>query len=106
MLLEDALGNLPYDADGLLPSGEASRLYQQLIYWHSDTEHVRGTAYRRVVLGEKVPNVDKLFSLLASFLDATDGAGGALGLLQLQSPTCIMARKLRSLSARNASDRM
>lgn len=63
MLLEEALGNLPYDADGLLPSGEASRLYQQLIYWHSVTEQVRGTAYRRVVLGEKVPHVDKLFSL-------------------------------------------
>ena len=62
-LLEEALGNLPYDADGLLPSSEASALYQQLIYWHSVTEHVRGTAYRRVVLGESVPNVDKLFSL-------------------------------------------
>jgi len=62
-LLEQALGNLPYDADGLLPSSEASALYQQLIYWHSVTEHVRGTAYRRVVLGESVPNADKLFSL-------------------------------------------
>lgn len=62
-LLEQALGNLPYDADGLLPKSEASALYQQLIYWHSVTEHVRGTAYRRVVLGESVPNADKLFSL-------------------------------------------
>jgi hypothetical protein len=62
-LLEAALGNLSYDADGLLPCSEASGLYQQLVYWHSVTEHVRGTAYRRVVLREKVPNVDKLFSL-------------------------------------------
>ena len=62
-LLESALDNLPYDADGLLPCNEASGLYQQLVYWHSVTAHVRGTAYRRVVLGEKVPNVDKLFSL-------------------------------------------
>lgn len=62
-LLEQTLGNLPYDDKGLLPSSEASALYQQLIYWHSVTEHVRGTAYRRVVLGEKVPNADKLFSL-------------------------------------------
>ncbi len=62
-LLEATLGNLPYDDNGLLPCNEASDLYQQLIYWHSVTEHVRGTAYRRVVLGEKVPNVDKLFSL-------------------------------------------
>jgi hypothetical protein len=62
-LLDEALGNLPYDAKGRLPTDEASELYQQLIYWHSVTEHVCGTAYRRVVLGEKVPNVDKLFSL-------------------------------------------
>jgi IS5 family transposase len=57
------LDALPYDADGVLPSSESSKLYQQLIYWHSVTEHVRGTAYRRVVLGEQVPNVEKLFSL-------------------------------------------
>lgn len=62
-LLEEALGNLPLDSHGLLPASEASELYQQLIYWHSVTEHVRGTAYRRVVLEEKVPNADKLFSL-------------------------------------------
>ncbi|MEX1222953.1 MAG: ISNCY family transposase [Pirellulales bacterium] len=62
-LLDQALGNLPYDANGLLPNCEATALYEQLIYWHSVTEHVRGTAYRRVVLREKVPNVDKLFSL-------------------------------------------
>lgn len=62
-LLEQALGNLPYGDGGVLPSTESSRLYQQLIYWHSVTEHVRSTAYRRVVQGEKVPNVEKLFSL-------------------------------------------
>lgn len=62
-LLEQALGNLPHDADDLLLSSEASTLYQQLIYWHSVTQHVHGTAYRRVVLGESVPNDDKLFSL-------------------------------------------
>jgi hypothetical protein len=33
------------------------------LYWHSVTEHVYGTAYRRVVEGETVPNADKLFSL-------------------------------------------
>jgi transposase, IS5 family len=62
-LLEQALGGMAYDDDGLLPDSETSRLYQQLIYWHSVTEHVYGTAYRRVVEGEKVPNVEKLFSL-------------------------------------------
>ena len=54
---------LVYDDDGLLPNSEASRLYQQLIYWHSVTQHVYHTAYRRVVEGESVPNVEKLFSL-------------------------------------------
>lgn len=62
-LLEQALESMTYDRDGLLPDSEASRLYQQLIYWHSVTEHVYRTAYRRVVDGEKVPNVEKLFSL-------------------------------------------
>lgn len=62
-LLDQALGHLPYDGDGCLPDSEASGVYQQLIYWHSVTEHVRGTAYRRVVEGETVPNADKLFSL-------------------------------------------
>jgi len=62
-LLERVLGSLPTDSQGQLPSNQAALLYQQLIYWHSVTEHVRGTAYRRVVLGETVPNVEKLFSL-------------------------------------------
>jgi hypothetical protein len=62
-LLEQALDGMAYDSDGLLPDNEMSRLYQQLIYWHSVTQHVYHTAYRRVVEGEKVPNVEKLFSL-------------------------------------------
>lgn len=62
-LLEQALDGMVYDGDGLLPNSEASRLYQQLIYWHSVTQHVYHTAYRRVVEGESVPNVEKLFSL-------------------------------------------
>ncbi len=62
-LLEQALDGMDYDRDGLLPDNEASRLYQQLIYWHSVTQHVYHTAYRRVVEGENVPNVEKLFSL-------------------------------------------
>ena len=62
-LLEQALAALSYDSDGLLPDDEMSRLYQQLVYWHSVTQHVYNTAYRRVVEGEKIPNVEKLFSL-------------------------------------------
>lgn len=62
-LLDQALGNLPTDPDSLLPALDATELYHQLIYWHSVTEHVHGTAYRRVVEGETVPNADKLFSL-------------------------------------------
>jgi IS5 family transposase len=62
-LLDQAWGNLPTGPDSLLPALDATELYQHLIYWHSVTEHVRGTAYRRVVEGETVPNADKLFSL-------------------------------------------
>ena len=62
-LLEQALDGMIYDDDGLLPDSEVSRLYQQLMYWHSVTQHVYSTAYRRVIEGEKVPNVEKLFSL-------------------------------------------
>ena len=62
-LLDQALGNLPVDSGDLLPAVDATELYHQLIYWHSVTEHVYGTAYRRVVEGETVPNADKLFSL-------------------------------------------
>lgn len=72
--LEAAYRGLFHYVDLLLPRLEtlleqawdpcqANQLYQELIYWHSVTAHVRSTAYRRVVLGEKVPNTDKLFSL-------------------------------------------
>jgi IS5 family transposase len=36
---------------------------EQLGHWIDLTDQVRGTAYRRIVLGEKVPNDEKLFSL-------------------------------------------
>lgn len=62
-LLDHALENMPSDTEGL-PLLEVSDLVVELIYWHSTTVHVCGTAHRRVVEGEKkVPNVDKLFSL-------------------------------------------
>lgn len=72
--LEAAYRGLFHYVDLLLPRLEAlleqawnpcqtNDTYQELIDWYSVTAHVRGTAYRRVVLGEKVPNADKLFSL-------------------------------------------
>lgn len=42
---------------------EAMTLSQQLQHWIKLTEQVCDTAYRRVILGEEVPNSDKLFSL-------------------------------------------
>ena len=42
---------------------ETAQLRNELIYWHAATEHVVGTAWRRVMEGETVPNSDKLFSL-------------------------------------------
>ena len=67
-LLDAALGRLSGDdvhsgEDGLLLHGEATALYQELIYWQAVTEHVVNTAWRRVMEGETVPNADKLFSL-------------------------------------------
>ena len=67
-LLDSALGNLSSgtgdsSSDGLLSAGEAMALYQELVYWQAVTEHVRGTAWRRVMEGEQVPNPEKLFSL-------------------------------------------
>ena len=61
-LLDYVLENMPTDTDGL-PHSEVSDLFVELIYWHSTTVHVCGTAYRRVVEGEKVPNTDTLFSM-------------------------------------------
>ena len=49
-----------------LQSGSPSTplvLLEQLRYWSKLTKQVRDTAYRRVVLGEQVPNHEKLFSL-------------------------------------------
>ena len=42
---------------------ESLTLSKQLQHWIELTEQVCDTAYRRVILGEKVPNSDKLFSL-------------------------------------------
>ena len=61
-LLDYARENVPTDAQGL-PTSEAAVLLEELIYWHAVTTHVCGTARRRVLEGEKVPNSDKLFSL-------------------------------------------
>jgi hypothetical protein len=61
-LLTAALGGLS-DEDGGLPGAETSILYQEWVYWLAVTEHVRGTAWRRVMAGEKVPHAEKLFSL-------------------------------------------
>ena len=57
-MLDDAMENLAVYQD---PSLRV--LLEELAYWHSATEHVRGTAHRRVVEGERVPNSQKLFSL-------------------------------------------
>lgn len=62
-LLDAALGNLTPDSGDLLSGGEATALYQELVYWQAVTEHVCGTAWRRVMEGEQVPNPEKLFSL-------------------------------------------
>ena len=61
-LLDHASQNVPSDADGL-PAEEISVLREELVYWHATTRHVCGTAYRRVMTDETVPNRDKLFSL-------------------------------------------
>jgi hypothetical protein len=42
---------------------ESLMLSEQLKHWIELTEQVCDTAYRRVILGEKVPNREKLFSL-------------------------------------------
>lgn len=62
-LLDAALGNLTPDPDDLLSGGKAMALYEELVYWQAVTEHVRGTAWRRVMDGEQVPHPEKLFSL-------------------------------------------
>jgi hypothetical protein len=62
-LLDAALGHLPNEEDTDLPNFAATETFQQLIYWHSVTTHVYGTARRRILDGEQVPNSEKLFSL-------------------------------------------
>ena len=67
-LLDSALGNLSEgsgdsSSDDILAGGKAITLYRELVYWHAATSHVRGTAWRRVMEGEKVSNPEKLFSL-------------------------------------------
>jgi IS5 family transposase len=61
-LLDRALQNLPTDAD-VFATAEAANLLNDLIYWHAATTQVCGTACRRVMEDEKVPNTDKLLSL-------------------------------------------
>ncbi len=62
-LLDAALGRLGPSSGDRLFDGEAMVLYEELLYWHAVTTHVCGTAWRRVMDGEKVPNPQKLFSL-------------------------------------------
>jgi hypothetical protein len=61
-LLDYAQENVPMDSEGL-PTIEAAILLEELVYWHAATTHVCGTARRRAMENEKVPNCDKLFSL-------------------------------------------
>ncbi len=46
-----------------LPVFQTRPVYQQLVYWHAVTSHVYGTAQRRILDGEQVPNDQKIFSL-------------------------------------------
>lgn len=57
-----AVSNLPTDVD-VFAAADAENLTHDLFYWHATTTHVCGTARRRVMDGETVPNSDKLLSL-------------------------------------------
>jgi hypothetical protein len=61
-LLDAAMESLPNDSDARAEI-EFCEKFQELVYWHSVTSHVYGTARRRVLEGEQVPNDDKLFSV-------------------------------------------
>jgi len=61
-LLDQAIQNSPADANAFA-AAEATELLNALIYWHAATTHVSGTARRRVMEGESVPNTHKLLSL-------------------------------------------
>jgi len=60
-LLDEALARL--NGDSTVVDVKVLGLYRELVYWHSVTNHVCGTARRRVIDGEQVPNSEKLFSL-------------------------------------------
>lgn len=69
-LLLDRATTILDRAKSLQKAGEAAgcwpatlALAEQLEHWIGLTEQVCDTAYRRVILGEKVPNNEKLFSL-------------------------------------------
>lgn len=49
------------EAEGM--KAESLTLSEELLHWIELTQQVCDTAYRRVILGEDVPNCDKLFSL-------------------------------------------
>lgn len=61
-MLDMASGRVPA-LDAGFPMDEVAQLRNELVYWHAATEHVVGTAWRRVMEGETVPNREKLFSL-------------------------------------------
>ena len=60
-LLDEALARL--NGESTIVDVKVLGLYRELVYWHSVTNHVCGTARRRVIDREQVPNCDKLFSL-------------------------------------------
>jgi len=62
-LLDRSLDSLPIDSEGGLPDMKLCKTHGELVYWHSVTSHVYGTARRRILEGEQVPNDDKLFSV-------------------------------------------
>jgi hypothetical protein len=61
-LLDTSMESLPIDSDES-SAVELCKKFQELVYWHSVTSHVYGTARRRIVEGKQVPNDDKLFSV-------------------------------------------
>lgn len=61
-LLDISMEAVPIDSDGGAEM-ELCKKFQGLVYWHSVTSHVYGTARRRVLEGERVRNDDKLFSV-------------------------------------------
>jgi IS5 family transposase len=62
-LILDRAKSLQTQAESEAGSTGALTLSTQLKHWIELTERVCDTAYRRVILGESVPNKDKLFSM-------------------------------------------